>query len=569
MEQLKRILAGLSWRQRITIVIVTLAVAAGLFAVARWTQERDYRPLYSGLAPEDAGAVLAKLRELGVEFRLADNGSTVLVPSARVAETRLELAVAGLPKTGRIGFEVFDKTNFGATEFAEQVNYHRALEGELERSIMSLAEVEQARVHVTFAKESVFAEQRQPAKASVLVKLRTGVTLPPPKVSAICHLTASAVEGLDPGAVSVVDMRGNLLNRPKRALGAEGGDAPDGMIEFRQQVERDLLTKVNGTLEPLLGPEKYRAGVFVDCDFTSGEQSEETFDPTKSVMTNSQRTEDVSGANAASGQPGTASNLPRPTSRPGVSSGGVSRRTENIAYQASRVVKRLRLPQGGIKRVSAAVLVDHVVRWEGEGAKARRIVEPVPPEKMKIIRELVTAAIGLTPARGDQLTVECLPFESTLTWTPPAPPPAAPAPGIPGLPPWLQQLLGRKDAIVWVASGAGAALLLVLVAVFFLIRRLKRKPAAPTAQAALPAPRPAAEVAAAEEEDLRKQMEAKLAEQAALKEKLTAEALNSLKLPQITTKKAEVLAKHITEEAKKDPAAVAHLIRTWLNEAES
>jgi flagellar M-ring protein FliF len=424
-------------------------------------------------------------------------------------------------------------------------------------------------VHVTFAKESVFAEQRQPAKASVLVKLRTGATLPPPKVSAICHLTASAVEGLDPGAVSVVDMRGNLLNRPKRTLGAEGGDAPDGMIEFRQQVERDLMMKVNGTLEPLLGPEKYRAGVFVDCDFTSGEQSEETFDPTKSVMTNSQRTEDVSGANAASGQPGTASNLPRPTSRPGASSGGVSRRTENIAYQASRVVKRLRLPQGGIKRVSAAVLVDHVVRWEGEGAKARRIVEPVPPEKMKVIRDLVTAAIGLTPARGDQLTVECLPFESTLTWTPPAPSPAAPAPGIPGLPPWLQQLLGRKDAIVWVASGAGAALLLVLVAAFFLIRRLKRKPAAPTAQTALPAPRPAAEVAAAEEEDLRKQMEAKLAEQAALKEKLTAEALNSLKLPQITTKKAEVLAKHITEEAKKDPAAVAHLIRTWLNEAES
>jgi len=569
MDQLKRILAGLSWGQRIMILAVSIAVVAGIVTLTRWNRERDYRPLYSGLAAEDAGAVLVKLRELGVEYRLGENGATVLVPSARVAETRLQLAAAGLPKSGRIGFEVFDKTNFGTTEFAEQVNYHRALEGELERSVMSMAEVEQARVHIAFAKESVFIEQRQPAKASVLVKLRPGVKLTPQSISAICHLMASSVEGLDPGAVSLVDMRGNLLNRPRRALGPEGGEAPDAMIEFRQQVERDLLAKIAATLEPLLGPEKFRAGIFVECDFTSGEQSEETFDPTRSVMSSSQRTEDMSGANAASGVPGTASNLPRPTSRPGTATGGVTRRTENIAYQASRLVKRTRLPQGGIKRVSAAVLVDHLVRWQGEGAKAKRTVEPVPAEKLKVIRDLVSAAIGLTSARGDQLTVECLPFESTLTWEPPAAPVASGAPVIPGLPAWLQPLLGRKDALIWAAGGAGVMLLLLLAIIVFLIRRRSKKAKArASAHPALPSAHQGKESIAGADDDVRKQMEAKLVEQSALKEKITSDALNSLKLPQVTTKKSEVLTRFLTDEAKKDPVAMAQLVRTWLNETE-
>src|SRR5258707_6978783 len=143
-----------------------------------WNNERDFKPLYSGLAQEDAAAVLAKVRESGTEFRLADGGSAVLVPSSKVAELRLQLAAAGVPRSGRIGFELFDKTNFGASDFTEQVNYHRALEGELERSVMALAEVEQARVHITFPKVSLFLESRQPAKAPVLVKLRACAQLP-------------------------------------------------------------------------------------------------------------------------------------------------------------------------------------------------------------------------------------------------------------------------------------------------------------------------------------------------------------------------------------------------------
>ena len=279
MEQLRKLFANLSVAQRILILAASLAVGASLFAFTRWRRESDFRPLYTTLASEDAGAVVQKLKEGGVEYRLSENGSTVLVPSAKLAEMRLEMAAAGLPKSGRIGFELFDKTNFGATEFVEHINYRRALEGELERTVMSLAEVEQARVHVTFPKESVYLESRQPAKASVVVKIRPGTQLSPQNVIAIEHLLASAVEGLAPEAVSVLDVRGNLLSRTHAAGAADGGASSDRLLEARQSIERDLIAKISSTLEPLLGPEKFRAGASVECDFTSGEQSEEIFRP--------------------------------------------------------------------------------------------------------------------------------------------------------------------------------------------------------------------------------------------------------------------------------------------------
>src|SRR5580698_10300190 len=201
---MKRLLNALTWKQCLSILIAAAAVVAGLVAFSRWNQERDFRPLYSALSAEDAAAILAKVRESGSEFRLSDNGTAVLVPSTKMAELRLLLAAAGIPKSGRMGFELFDKTNFGASDFAEQVNYHRALEGELERSVMSLAEVEQARVHLTLAKDSVFVDAQQPAKASVLVKIKPGARLAAQNVLAIDHLVAGAVEGLAPEGVSVL-----------------------------------------------------------------------------------------------------------------------------------------------------------------------------------------------------------------------------------------------------------------------------------------------------------------------------------------------------------------------------
>jgi flagellar M-ring protein FliF len=552
MDEIKRLLGSLTWRQLLSLVIAAGAVITALTLLSHWNRERDFRPLFSALSAEDAGAVLAKVRESGMPYRLSDDGSSVLVPSAHVAELRLQMAAAGVPKSGRIGYELFDKSNFGLSDFSEQVNYHRALEGELERSVMSLLAVEQARVHITFPKESLFLDSQQPAKASVLIRLRPGAQLSAQNVAAICQLTASAVDGLQPEAVSVVDSRGNLLNRARKAGSPDGPEPSEADLDYQQKLEHDLLAKINSTLDPLLGAEKFRATASVDCDFTKTEQNEETFDPAKSVMTSSQKTEDINGGTVASGIPGTASSLPRPTSRAAVGSNAVTRRTENITYQSSHLVRHVREPEGTIKRVSVALLVDSDVRYEGTGSKTRRIVAPPSAAKLKTISDLVAGVIGLSAERGDRLVVETLPFESTLN---PEQLPAAPQPK--ALRGWREQLLGNK--MFTIGIGVGAAILFAFG--FFVIQRMRQSGSRPGAE--LPAELPAGSTPG----QLQGQIENRLAEQAALRDRQELEVLNSLKLPP-ATKKTEVLSKHIGEQVKKDSGSMAQVLRAWMDPAE-
>jgi flagellar M-ring protein FliF len=559
-NQLRELFRNLSWGQRIWIAVAVVAVVGGVTALVRANRERDFKPLFTSLSAEDAGALLAKLREAGVDYRLADNGSTVLAPSARVAELRLEMASAGLPKSGRIGFELFDKSNFGASDFAEQVNYHRAIEGELERSVMSIREVAQARVHVSMAKDSLYTESRQPAKASVLVKLRAAGSLSPQNVAAITLLAASAVPGLSADQVSVIDTSGNLLGRPKPSGWSDGAETSEAALEYRKGVERDLQNKIAMTLEPLLGADHFRTGVSADVDLTSGEQTEEVFDPQKSVMVTSQRTEDGPALPSASGVPGTASTLPPPASRPSTGASNYARKTENTTYQSSRLVKLTRLPRGAVKRMSLAVLVDHTAHFD----KGQRIIDAPSADKLKVIRDLVAAATGLDMARGDQLVVEAFPFESTLTAEPPGalpvPAPVAANPGMP-LPPWLTKLM-EKSWFRLAAIGAGAVLALGMLAlVWFGLRRSKLK--AELAAAALEAGKQRA--IGQSPEDVQRAVEERMAAQAADRARKEAEALMALKVPAVVTKKTETLTKHIAAEAKTQPAALAQVVRSWLN----
>lgn len=561
MDQLRQLFERFTIAQRITLGLTVVAVFAGILMLSRWNKERDFRPVFTNLAPDDAAQVVTRLRESGVEYRLGENGTTILVPSAQVAEMRLQLASAGLPKSGRLGFELFDKANFGATDFTEQINYHRALEGELERSVMALSAVEQARIHITFPKDSIYLESKQPAKASVMVKLRPGAKLTPGNVVAICHLTASAVETLLPESVSVLDMNGNLLNRPRRP-GAGDELGSEAALDYKQQVERSILAKINTTLEPLLGSDRFRAGVSVDCDITSGEQSEETFDPSKSVMMTSQRTEDGTTASLAAGVPGTPSALPRPTSRPSSGSGGTSRRTENISYQSSRLVKHVKLPQGAVRRISVSVLLDQPFRFD----KGKKIIEPPSADKLKIVKDLVAGVAGIVTDR-DQVIVETFPFESTLRAEPPSAEPASPVPAGPSWgPPWLRQLMAQKNFALMAGGAGGVLVLLMLGIVILLLKAARRKPKVEVTT--VPAVGAGAKPAEIGGIDPQKQLEVNLAEQAAIKEQQAREVLNSLKLPAVTTKKTEVLVKHIGAEARKDPLVMAQVIRSLVNNNE-
>jgi flagellar M-ring protein FliF len=549
-----RLLAHLNVRQRITIALVILLATGGIYGLVRWQHESDFRPLFTGLGAADAGGIVQKLKESGVDYRLSETGDSVLVPSSRVADQRLSLAAAGLPKSGRIGFELFDKTNLGASEFTEHVNYRRALEGELERSVMVLAEVEQARVHLTFPKDSVFLDSQQPAKASVLVRLKPGARLAPQNVLAINHLVASAVEGLSPDAVSVLDMNGNLLGRPRAPGGLEGAESSEASLDYRHKVEADLLAKINSTLEPLLGAEKFRAGVSVECDFSGGEQSEEIYDPARSVMLSSQRTEDSSAANSANGVPGTASTLPRPTSRPGGGATQVSRITENVTYQSSRTVKKTRLPAGAIRKLSVAVLLDQSVTWEKDKGGFRRVLVPPSAEKLKVVHDLVAGVTGFNTQRGDQLIVETQPFETTLQLEPPRPTGASPARPAP------DTKLQLNQRTLWIAGAAAGALCLGVI-VLMLLRR--GKPAqAPEATAPTALPHAAARTG------IDQQLEAQLAEREALQQQMDAKALNALKLAPVITKTAEVMAKHIREKIREQPEVSAQVLRSWIRDEE-
>ncbi|HUJ49297.1 MAG TPA: flagellar basal-body MS-ring/collar protein FliF [Bryobacteraceae bacterium] len=584
MDQARKLLSALNVRQLITIAICAAAVVGGVVWFSRYQHESGMRPLYSSLSPEDASAIVQKLRETGVDYKIADNGASVLVPEARIPELRLEMAGLGLPKTGRIGFEIFDKTNFGMTDFAEHVNYRRAVEGELERSVRALAEVQQARVHVTLPKESVFTDSREAAKASVLVGLRPGTRLSAQNVLAIRNLVASAVEGLTPELVSVVDMNGNLLSQPRRNSLDEGVQVTEAALEYRQAVEHDLALKINNTLEPLLGADKFRTGVSADVDMTSGEESEESFDPSKSVMLTSQKTEDTNGSTRPGPvAPGTAANLPPMTiaaaptpvpppapapaqnqqtattagspagaasaatadppkqaaARPAGTTTNSSRRTESITYQSSRTVKHVKMPQGSIKKLSIAVLVDQGTKLEGQGKQMHRVVLPPDPDKLKAIQSLVGALVGFSTERGDQLTVEALPFDASLNLD--VPMENAPAPKKTDET-FSVETLKKKPAILY---GAGGGVVLLLLLAFFAFGRRKSEAAIPV-QVALPAPAPQA-------------MLSPVAGAAGI-------APPATNLPALMPTKSELLLAQLQDNAKKDPEAWAGVVRGWLAE---
>jgi flagellar M-ring protein FliF len=346
----------------------------------------------------------------------------------------------------------------------------------------------------------------------------------------------------------VLDVRGNLLSRPRAAAAGDGAESSDRLLEMRQGIERDLIAKMNATLEPLLGPDKFRAGASVECDFSSGEQSDEIYDPTRSVMVSSQKSEDTSSTGGAAGVPGTASNLPRPAPRPATALAGTSRRTESIAYQSSRTVRHTKLPQGSVKRMSLAVLVDQTVRWEGQGSKMHHVLEQPSPEKLKSIRDLVAAATGFSTERGDHLIVESLPFEATLNLEPPTAGPTVPKPGGLGvnLPPWLNRLLENRTMLTGAALAIGF-LLMVIRRVFGKVFSRKSKATAPPALPSVETPSDEPRLAQVEDQDLQAQLNA-----AALKE---------------ATLKSDVLIKRLRNTVGKDAPLAAHIVRGWLDES--
>jgi len=552
LDQLRKVWSAMSAFQRVTIVVTLLAAAGAFLAISSWRHDSNFKALYRGMAGEDAAQAVQKLKEGNIEYRLEDDGNTILVPTDKASEARLLLAREGLPKSGRIGFELFDKTNFATTDFAEQVNYRRALEGELERTIASLGEIEKARVHLTFPKDSVFVESRQPAKASVLLNLRRSASLAPENVAAIAHLVASAVEGLSPQQVTIVDSHGDLLNKPRSADAL--GSASDSQFEYQTNVEHELAKKLNETLDPILGAGNYRTGVSVECDFSGVEESEEVLDPAKSAIVSSQRTDESTAGRQNAGVPGVAANLPDPpaatTPATATPATGTTRRTENTNYQTSRLVRHVDHPRGAVKRVTVAVLLDQEMKWEKKGSNYSRTFIAPPPEKITVIKDLVTNIAGINAARGDQVTVETLPFDGSIREDRPPEPGAHSSPSGNDKAPWYL----KQDPKI-IAGGATGGVLLIGAVIWFAVRgRRRRVDLTETVTALAPAaPRQlSGEVSTAAEDSVSEEQK----------------LIDSLKAPMLSATKNEALTKYLRQEVRKDPAAATQLLRTWLLDEE-
>ena len=443
--------------------------------------EGEYRVLFAGLSDKDGGAVLAQLAQLNIPYKHADGGNAILVPADKVHDVRLRLASAGLPKGAVGGFELMDKSPFGQTQFQERLNFQRALQGELERSIGSLAAVQAARVHLALPNQNGFFREQQKPSASVLLTLHPGRTLERAQIAGIVHLVSSSVPELNPKAVSVLDGSGTLLS------GADGdGRGLDAQqLQYVQQVEANYLKRVIEILEPVLGRDNLRANVTADIDFTQSEATSEEFKPNQgdapATVKLVQRNESSGpGGLQPSGVPGAASNQPPvPPTAPlqggaaplqgaqGGLGGGNLKRDAVTQYEVDKTVRMTRHASGTLKRLNAAVVVNHRVTTD---AKGKSTSTPLPAEELEKITALVQQSVGFDKERGDSVRVINAPFRVEA------------APRIEPLPiyqqPWLMDLLR--------AAAAPLALALVaLVVVFKLIRPALEAAQPPPASATL------------------------------------------------------------------------------------
>ena len=465
-------------------------------------QKPTFAVLFSNMDAESAGQVVEKLKTLKVKYELDDGGTTVRVPSSQLNEMRLQLTAAGLPSSGRVGFEIFDRTAFGATEFMEKVNYRRALEGEIARTIATISEVASARVHIAMAKDSIFGEPR-PAKASVVLKLKGTRTPAASTIAGITGLVAASVEGLRADAVVVVDSTGRPLARP-------GSDENDPLAvaqtERQQRLEADISRKVVALLEPVVGPERVRVNVAVKLNAQSREETEERWDPNSAVIRTRQMSSDTVGGAAGgagggmvAGARGNAPPPPQPAPVPGQPAAnaaaaqvaaagplGPSRNTESTNYEVSRLTRRTVSPAGDTARLSVAVILDdaRVAKKQQDGTFVM-VKAPRTKDELQKVQALVAAAVGLDTQRGDLLTVEHMSFDDP-------PQEEVKAPSI------VERYTEQVTEFSKLGLGLGMLFVLFLLVIRPLMKRLSKTPAVAAAVAAVvPAMSPAAVVMAA------------------------------------------------------------------------
>ena len=533
-------LVSLPARSKFNLGMGAAALVAVVLGLIVWSNQGDYKVLYANLSDKDGGAIIAQLSQMNIPYRHSDGGAAILVPASKVHDARLKLASAGLPKASVGGFEMMDNARFGQTQFQERLTFQRGLEGELSRSIGSLAAVESARVHLALPAQNGFFREQQKPSASVVLSLRAGRALDGGQVAGIVHLVSSSVPEMNPKAVSVLDQTGALISSPPDTSGQAGLDAQQ--LQYVAQIEQGYAKRIAELLEPVVGRENLRANVTADIDFSQIESTEEAFKPNQGVnvaaTVRSQQTTEQSGSSTAtaSGVPGAASNQPPlPATAPITAASGAatsaaaaplsanSRRDAVTNFEVDKTVRVTRNATGTIKRLNAAVVVNNRSVTDPKG-KTTQV--PLSPEEVEKLTALVQESIGFSKDRGDSVKVVNAPFKIEPVT-------------VVDVPLWKQPEV--IDMLRAAAVPAGLSLVAMLV-FFGMIRPALNAALAP------PVPPPGSNLNASVDDDV---------------------AMPSLPVPKaMKALEGPLSSEHLDAArnlAMQNPAAVAQIVRGWVN----
>jgi flagellar M-ring protein FliF len=412
LKQLSDFWASLPTPKRFALVFFTAAALIGVTAISVLSSREHYAYLYTELSTEDAAQIVEKLKTGQIPYQLENGGTAIEVPEDRVAALRLELAAGGLPRGGSVGFEIFDRSRIGATEFEQQINLRRALEGELVRSVMSIDGVKAARVHLVLPEHRLFAAREESASASVVVKLANSSNFGRREVAAVVHLVSMAVPGLSKDRVSVISTEGLTLHRPNSDAGG-ASDLSDRGAEQSRTLGSQLEADTQAQLERVVGPGNADVRVNVELNEASRERTEELYDPAKTALRSEHTTEESTGAadTGVAGVPGAKSNLPdaqdgkASDDTPPAGGGGV-RKSETRNWEVQRITQKTTMPPGEIKRLSVAVVLNGHYEHHGEHSN----FVPRTPDEVAALEGIVKHVVGFDATRGDDVEVRAVQF---------------------------------------------------------------------------------------------------------------------------------------------------------------
>lgn len=536
--------------QRIIMISLLLAALILVPVLITWAGTPSYAVAFSGLSEDDAAQITTQLDTSNIPYQLKGTG-TILVPSSQVYSARLKMASAGLPKSSVVGYELFDQNTLGMTQFTQQVDYQRATEGELERTIGSLDAVDSVRVQIVTPEKTLLTSDQAPATAAVTIKVKPNSQLDESQVQAITHLVASSVEGLKPADVVVVDTDGNLL--------AGGGtDANTGSIQSSSQLSAeaaagaDIKKRVQDMLTQILGPNRSTVQAAVSMDWTQRDVTSNVYNPTPVALVSSQKINETSTSNgtAVGGIPGAASNLPTPvaTVTGGTGAGSYTHSEETLNYDVSQTQTHDVVAPGQIQRISVSVMLDNVT----------------DTKQLATIKAAVIAAAGIDSTRGDQVVVDTMAFDHTYATT------------------LAASMAKDQQTNLYTQIGIAAAVLLLVIFLIFYITRLFRNLRMASTESWISIMKPVSELAAPQGASVlsmstpalnalnatNAKIEAGLA---AAAEKQEANAVVEISRPvrRQTDLEDEARSKVITRLSEESPATVAEIIQLWLNEDSS